>query len=158
MGLLGSSFYESHNTGEPENELDRERYLNGIYLLHRQATELFDDIEEQLEYMEDYGFDAARIHVLELHKRFADAAAVALSERNILECVRLLLCSHEGSLIRQAVVHGIHGLWTLLPYGATGPQINNPAISSLLQRLSTIDANLLDEHEQRQVGAEPCNV
>ncbi|KAF8594570.1 P-loop containing nucleoside triphosphate hydrolase protein [Ceratobasidium sp. AG-I] len=118
---------------------------------YQQATELFDDVEEQLEYMEDYGFDAARIHVLELHKRFADAATVALGERNILECVRLLLCSDDGELIRQAVGHIVHGLWTLLPYGTSGAQIKNPVVASLLQQISTIDTKILNEHEQRQI-------
>ena len=108
--------------------------------------------------MEDYGFDAARIHVLELHKRFADAAAVALSERNILECVRLLLCSDEAEIIRQAVDHAIHGLWTLLPYGASGARINNPAVASLLQQLSTINVKILDEHERRQVCNKCCGI
>lgn len=104
--------------------------------------------------MEDYGLDAARIHVLELHERFADAATAALSERNILECVRLLLCSDDTSLIRKAAGHAIHGLWTILPYNATRAQIGNSAVVTLLQQLSNIEPAILSESELRQVCVE----
>jgi hypothetical protein len=69
--------------------------------------------------MDDYGFYVARTYVLELHKRHTDAAAVALGEQNILECIRLLLRSDDEKNIRQALSYAIHGLWMVLPYGST---------------------------------------
>jgi hypothetical protein len=119
----------------------------------RQASELFDDVEEQLEYMDDYGFDVARIHVLEHRKRYADAAAVALGEQDIPECIRLLLRSDDKNHLRQALSHAIHGLWMVLPYGSTGSQLNNPAVASLLEQVSKIDAKILNDNESRQVRA-----
>ncbi|CAE6534820.1 unnamed protein product [Rhizoctonia solani] len=118
---------------------------------YQKATELFKDVEEQLEYMEDFGFDAARIHVLELHERFVDAASVALQERNTLEGVRLLLRSNEDNHKLQAVKHAIHGLWTLLPYGAIITPDNESSIEGLLRQLSTIELKLLSEDERREL-------
>ncbi|KAG8752687.1 hypothetical protein FRC12_011837, partial [Ceratobasidium sp. 428] len=118
---------------------------------YEKASELFEDIEEQLEYMDDYGFDVARIHVLEHHKRYADAAEVALQEHNLLECIRLLSASGENHLLRQALTRAIHGLWITMPYGSTGSQLNNPAVASLLEQLSKLDLEMLREDERRQV-------
>lgn len=101
--------------------------------------------------MHDYGFSEARIHTLKLHKRYADAAKAALGERNIFDCVRLLLCTNDPELIRQAVRHVLHGLWTILPYGATNTQISNPYIVSLLQWISKIGTSVLTDAELRQV-------
>jgi hypothetical protein len=109
-------------------------------------------VDEQLEYMEDFGFDAARIHVLELHNRFFDAAAVALQERNTLECVRLLLLSTERDHIHQAVTHAIHGLWTLSPYASATFTTNRSNIGVLLKQVSSIDPKTIDDAERRQVS------
>ncbi|KAG9101942.1 hypothetical protein FS749_001473 [Ceratobasidium sp. UAMH 11750] len=118
---------------------------------YEKATELFDDVEEQLDYMEDYGFDVARIHVLEHHKRFADAAEVALREHNLLECIRLLSASNEEHLLRQASTHAIRGLWKTMPYGSVGSQMDNPAVQSLLDRLRRLDSKTLSDDEHRQL-------
>ncbi|KDN37502.1 hypothetical protein RSAG8_10101, partial [Rhizoctonia solani AG-8 WAC10335] len=116
---------------------------------YQKASELFEDLEEQLEYMEDFGFDAARIHVLELNGRFTDAAAVALQERNTLEGVRLLLLSNQDNHKLQAVKYAVHGLWTLLPYGAFVTPDNENSIGELLRQLATTEPKLLSKDEQR---------
>jgi hypothetical protein len=100
--------------------------------------------------MDNYGFDVAHIHILELHKRYADAAAVALGERDIPECIRLLLRSDAKNDLRQALGHAIHGLWTVLPYGSTISEVNRPAIVSLLDQVSEIDPEILNDDERRQ--------
>ncbi|KAG9081885.1 hypothetical protein FRC06_005350 [Ceratobasidium sp. 370] len=118
---------------------------------YEKAAGLFDDVEEQLDYMEDYGFDIARIHVLEHHKRFADAAEVALREHNLLECIRLLSASNEEDLLRRALTHAIQGLWITMPYGSIGSQLDNPAVLSLLDRISKLDLKILNDDERRQL-------
>ncbi|KAG9122802.1 hypothetical protein FRC07_000653, partial [Ceratobasidium sp. 392] len=120
-------------------------------LQYERAAELFDNVEEQLDYMEDYGFDAARIHVLEHHKRYGDAAEVAFREHNILESIRLLSCSGDEDLLRQALSQAIRGLWMTMPYGSTGSQIDNPVVTSLLEQLSKLDLKALSEDEHRQL-------
>lgn len=109
-------------------------------------------MEEQLEYMEDFGFTAARIHVLELHKRFSDAALVALQEQDILEAVRLLLLTGETHHKLEAVKHIVHGLWTLLPYGTIATASNQAYIASLLNKIAKIKPGFVDEDARRQVG------
>ncbi|KAG8744274.1 hypothetical protein FRC10_010437 [Ceratobasidium sp. 414] len=118
---------------------------------YERAAELFDDVEEQLDYMEDYGFDAARIHVLEHHKRYDDAAEVALRDHDLLECIRLLSRSGDQDLLRQALSHAIRGLWMTMPYGSVGSQLGNPAVASLLEQLSKLDLAALNEDEHRQL-------
>lgn len=109
-------------------------------------------MEEQLEYMEDFGFDVARIHVLELHKRHLDAANVALHDGDILECVRLLLCSNEPDHIQQAMEHALWGLWTLLPYASPSDATNHSNVTSLLSQISAVDLQMMDEKTRRQVS------
>ncbi|QRV93432.1 UvrD-like helicase carboxy-terminal domain protein [Ceratobasidium sp. AG-Ba] len=118
---------------------------------YEQAAELFEDVEEQLEYMDDFGFDAARIHVLEHHKRYADAAEVAFKERNLLECIRLLSASSEKIHRDQALAHAIRGLWLTMPYGSTESQLSNPAAFSLLEYVTSLDLTSLDESARRQL-------
>ncbi|KAG8719695.1 hypothetical protein FRC08_002227 [Ceratobasidium sp. 394] len=118
---------------------------------YERAAGLFDDVEEQLDYMEDYGFDAARIHVLEHHKRYGDAAEVALRDYDLLECIRLLSCSGDRDLLRQALSHAIRGLWITMPYGSVGSQLGNPAVALLLEQLSKLDLTALNEDEHRQL-------
>ncbi|KAH7337934.1 hypothetical protein B0J17DRAFT_405653 [Rhizoctonia solani] len=118
---------------------------------YQKAAELFDDVDEQLEYMEDFGFNSARIHVLKLHKRFSDAAAVALQEQNTLEAVKLLLMSDERAHQVQAINHAIHGLWTLLPYGAPITTSNQNNVGTLIEATSAINSQLINDNERRQL-------
>ncbi|QRW07577.1 P-loop nucleoside triphosphate hydrolase [Ceratobasidium sp. AG-Ba] len=115
------------------------------------AAELFEDVEEQLEYMEDYGFDAARIHVLEAYKRYGDAAGVALGEHNILECIRLLLRSGDEELSAQALGHALRGLWILLPYASTKAHLENPAVAEILGHISKINPGIVNEDQRGQI-------
>ncbi|KAF8594569.1 hypothetical protein BDV93DRAFT_549191 [Ceratobasidium sp. AG-I] len=117
---------------------------------YQQATELFHDVEEQLEYMDDFGFDVARIHVLELHERFPDAADVALQEGNIIECVRLLMLSKDNGLIRQAIEHAIHGLWSLLPFASANNAAHQANAASLLSQSLNVDIQTIDERGAQQ--------
>lgn len=102
--------------------------------------------------MEDYGFDLARIHVLEHHKRYDQAAEVAFNERNIVEGVRLLLCSDNSASVRQAVERALHGLWTMLPFGPYSNKLENGAIGSLIQHLKGEKSRRLDEEKAQQVS------
>ncbi|CAE6459263.1 unnamed protein product, partial [Rhizoctonia solani] len=101
------------------------------------ASSLFDEVEEQLEYMDDYGFTGALIRVLEHHKRFDQAAEVAFTERNVTEGVRLLSQSENPASLRKAVERALRGLWMMLPFGLTGDKRQNSAISLLINQLSS---------------------
>ncbi|QRW20980.1 GNAT family acetyltransferase [Rhizoctonia solani] len=100
------------------------------------ASGLFEEVEDQLEYMEDYGFTGALMHVLEHHKRFDQAAEVAFAERNVTEGVRLLSQSEHPASVRRAVEKALRGLWMMIPFGLTGDKRSNPAILPLIDQLS----------------------
>ncbi|CAE6480843.1 unnamed protein product [Rhizoctonia solani] len=116
-----------------------------------QASGLFEEVEEQLEYMEDYGFTGALMRVLELHKRYEQAAEAAFAERNVVEGVRLLLQSGNPTSIRTAIQRALRGLWMMLPFGLTGDKRQNPAISLLIGQLSS------NKH-QTLIGEELCEL
>ncbi|KAB5592704.1 TPR and ankyrin repeat-containing protein 1 [Ceratobasidium theobromae] len=145
-----------HNRGQIKDSVAEE--VIGVAKLeylrkakYEKASELFDDIEEQLEYMEDYGFDVALIHVLEHHKRYDQAADVAFKEHNIAEGVRLLLRSDNPRSVRQAIERALHGLWTLLPFGPFGNKLDNSSITSLINLLSGSKAQVLNESDNLQL-------
>ncbi|QRV93435.1 P-loop nucleoside triphosphate hydrolase [Ceratobasidium sp. AG-Ba] len=118
---------------------------------YEQAADLFEDVNEQLDYMDDFGFDSGSIHVLKLQKRYGDAAEVALKEHDLLGCIELLAASNESGHHRQAIEHAVHGLWLMLPYGSSGPQSNNPTAKSLIEHLERPGLAALNEDEKRQV-------
>ncbi|CAE6529326.1 unnamed protein product [Rhizoctonia solani] len=66
---------------------------------YEQAEELFEDLDEQLDYMEDCGLESGRIQVLEQHERHEEAAEAAaeaaFSKGDIIEGVRLLKSSND---------------------------------------------------------------
>ncbi|KAG8687201.1 hypothetical protein FRC11_007608 [Ceratobasidium sp. 423] len=115
------------------------------------ASELFDEVDEQLEYMEDYGFTGALIRVLEHHRRYDQAAEVAFAERNVVEGVRLLSKSNNPASVRKAVEQAFRGLWMMIPFGLTGDKRSNPAISLLINQLS--DSKALSDEESHELEA-----
>ncbi|CAE6385928.1 unnamed protein product [Rhizoctonia solani] len=115
------------------------------------ASGLFEEVDEQLEYMEDYGFTGALIRVLEHHRRYDQAAEVAFTERNVTEGVRLLSKSSNPISVQKATEQALRGLWTMIPFGLTGDKRSNPAISLLIDQLS-LNATLSDE-ESRELEA-----
>ncbi|CUA74878.1 TPR and ankyrin repeat-containing protein 1 [Rhizoctonia solani] len=117
------------------------------------ASDLFDEVDEQLEYMEDYGFTGALIRVLEHHKRFDRAAEVALTERNVTEGVRLLSQSKDPASVQKAVEQALRGLWMMVPFGLTGDKRQNPAISLLVGQLSEENSKALGDDESRELEA-----
>lgn len=102
--------------------------------------------------MEDYGLDAAQIHVLEDQQRYDQAAEVAFGERDIVEGVRLLLRSNNSISMRQAVEQALYGLWTMLPFGPLRDKLENPAISALIQHLESDKLGVINKESTYEVG------
>ncbi|KAH7337987.1 hypothetical protein B0J17DRAFT_706450 [Rhizoctonia solani] len=115
------------------------------------ASGLFEEVEDQLEYMDDYGFTGALIRVLEHHKRYDQAADVAFAERNVTEGVRLLSQSDNPISVRRAIEQALRGLWMMLPFGFSGDKRQNPAISLLINTLTSSKA--LGNEESRELLA-----
>ncbi|KAM5542264.1 hypothetical protein V8D89_004137 [Ganoderma adspersum] len=84
----------------------------------KKAMELFDDDEEALEYMDDFGLDMARAQFLEGVGRFAEAADVHISEGNTLEAIRVLsLDTGNEASLKRALTCLLDGLWQNLSCG-----------------------------------------
>ncbi|KAL5633836.1 hypothetical protein ACGC1H_005876 [Rhizoctonia solani] len=120
---------------------------------YEQAEELFDDLDEQLEYMEDCGLESGRIEVLEHHQRHdeaAEAAAeVAFGRGDLLEGIRLLQSSNDPDLLRRAVEKALGALWILFPFGH---QVNSyPTAADALIQCVTNDTSILTKEEAHQI-------
>ncbi|KAL5633867.1 hypothetical protein ACGC1H_005902 [Rhizoctonia solani] len=89
------------------------------------ASELFDGVDEQLEYMENYGFTIALIPVLEHHKCYDQA--------------------------RKTIEQALRGLWKLLPFGFSGTKRQTPAIDLFINQLS--GSKMLKSEESRELKA-----
>ncbi|EUC55029.1 P-loop nucleoside triphosphate hydrolase, putative, partial [Rhizoctonia solani AG-3 Rhs1AP] len=118
-----------------------------------QAEELFDDLDEQLEYMEDCGLESGRIEVLEHHQRHEEAAEAAaeaaFSRGDLLEGIRLLQSSNDPNLLRQAVENALGGLWILFPFGHQAN--SNPTVVDALIQFVSNDSSMLTEEEAHQI-------
>ncbi|KIM48469.1 hypothetical protein M413DRAFT_440213 [Hebeloma cylindrosporum] len=76
------------------------------------AKQLFDSVEEQLEYLEDFDLDFSKAAVLENLGKFQDAAEIHLAEGRTTEAIRLFLIdqSNEESIARGRTCI-LQGLW-----------------------------------------------
>ncbi|CAE7158208.1 unnamed protein product [Rhizoctonia solani] len=137
------------NVAEDIIKVARLEYLRTAQ--YEQAEELFDDLDEQLECMEDFGLESGRIEVLEQHQRHEEAAEAAaeaaFNKGDLLEGIRLLHASNDPKLLRKAVEKALGGLWVLYPLRhQIDPQsMDDPAADELIQYLSNGRGTLTEE-------------
>ncbi|KAH7337929.1 hypothetical protein B0J17DRAFT_405385 [Rhizoctonia solani] len=144
---------KAHQGDIPENIAEEIKKVARLEYLRTdqfdQAEELFSDLDEQLDYMEDCGLDTGRIHVLEQHQRHEEAAEVAataaFNEGNIIEGVRLLKSSNDSKLLHQAIDKALGGLWILYPFSRQVDAVDNSAADALIQSLSDEQTKLTEE-------------
>ncbi|CAE6448000.1 unnamed protein product [Rhizoctonia solani] len=121
---------------------------------YEKAEMLFDDLDEQLECMEDYGLDSGRIHVLEQHQRHEEAieatAVAAFGAGNTIEGVRLLHSSNDPKLVHRAVKKALEALWILFPLSRQVDSADNPAAETLIQYLSN-NLEILTKEEAHEL-------
>ncbi|KAI0089815.1 hypothetical protein BDY19DRAFT_86920 [Irpex rosettiformis] len=101
------------------------------------AIHLFEDAEEALEYMSDYGFNVARVTLLERYGRFGDAAAIYLEEGRPIEAIRLFMRDSANPDSRDRAADSVlQGLWNEVSFGVVVPSPGSVARSQLDQLLS----------------------
>ena len=85
------------------------------------AKQLFDSVEEQLEYLEDFDLDSSKAAVLENLGKFQDAAEIHLAEGRTTEAIRLFLIdkSNEESIARGRICI-LQGLWEKASFHTRG--------------------------------------
>ncbi len=98
------------------------------------ATSLFSDVDQALEFMDDFGFNVARVELLERYGRLCEAAEIHLAEGRTIEAIRLLL-RDKANADSQALLERIllKSVWKHLSFGmplrieevGAGPQLQD---------------------------------
>ncbi|KAH9912842.1 uncharacterized protein BXZ73DRAFT_55806 [Epithele typhae] len=96
-----------------------------------EARELFEDDDEVVEYMDDYGLSTASAAFLEGLNRNQEAAERLLREGDILKAVELFLLD-PGRDIPKAARTVLDGLWRRLPLHAPREILADPVVKALL--------------------------
>lgn len=118
--------------------------------IFRDAADLFDSTEEQLEFMDDFGFDAGRKLVLKELNQFSVAAESHLRDGEIEDAIACFLRSKERAGQNRAVGCILGGLWTQ----AFGAELSDRS-RGLLTLAEGIPPDHISSEEQHQVSADP---
>ncbi|TFK51882.1 hypothetical protein OE88DRAFT_1699141 [Heliocybe sulcata] len=108
----------------------------------RKAAELFGSVDEQLDFMEEFGFDDARADVLESMKRFAEAGEVHLMEGRISDGMRALLKDQSSVLsVQRAKECLVDCFWRAFAFGRDpSPEDTvHPPLNQLLEWTNQIE-------------------
>ncbi|KZV61209.1 hypothetical protein PENSPDRAFT_693623 [Peniophora sp. CONT] len=140
---------------------DRLRGVSRIYYFKQhdlqRASQLFDSVEEKLEFTEEYDLDDVRAELLEDAGRFSEAADLLMQEGRTMEAVDLYLRDEfsPGSLDK-AKDCLLECLWSRLSFGVAPDPVNKTAFTSLkalfdrLKRLQQA-ASHLDQRSRAEV-------
>ena len=122
-------------------------------LFHRKANQLFDSIEDELEYLEDFDLDDSRALLLENLGKFGDAADIHLAEGRTLEAIRLLLMDKDNEhSIRRGYHCILQGLWEKVSYGVKGLDRIEQVVQ-LLKLASSLKFSVIDSLDTDEVRA-----
>jgi hypothetical protein len=118
-------------------------------VIHRKASRLFQSTEAHLEYLEDFGFDDARLTLLKTLGRWVDAAELLYDQGQHLEAIPLWLRAGDLGAKRRACQCLLDSLWKRLPLGAN-PNIDDDLRNTFPELLRTLDEHL-DEKQREEV-------
>lgn len=114
--------------------------------LHRNAAALFDSTDEQLDYMELYGFEAARGALYEAMRDFKSAGELHLQSGDVEKAVSCFLRSSDHQTRRRAIPEILGGLFAI----AFGNEVTRES-SPLLGMLDSVTDDDLSIEEKSQV-------
>ena len=86
--------------------------------IYRKASRLFQDVEEHLEYLEDFGFESSKASLLESLERWDDLAHLHTQNGRHLEAIPCWLRQGTGVSRTKAVNALFDWLWQNFPLGA----------------------------------------
>ena len=125
--------------------------LTLLYISRSKATQLFNSVDEELEYLENFDLDVSRAAVLEKLHKYEEAAEIHLLEGRTLEAIRLLLMdvNNQAAILRgNACI--LQGLWEHLSFGMK--RFNKPeevarllALASKIKSSDLLEAASVDE-------------
>ncbi|KAK0478174.1 hypothetical protein IW261DRAFT_1482258 [Armillaria novae-zelandiae] len=126
------------------------------YFTNRQmkkAHQLFDSLEEELEYLEERDLDIALADLLETMGRLSEAAELHYSEGRREEAIELFLRETENKkALRRAQECILEELWHRISFGVDPRVIcSDPAVSRLMRFASRFDAALMGKAQAAEL-------
>ncbi|PPQ78819.1 hypothetical protein CVT25_010688 [Psilocybe cyanescens] len=108
------------------------------------AHQLFETIDEEIEYLEDRNLDMAQVDLLLMHGRKAKAANLHLTEGRILEAVDLFIEDGrvDATSLQRAVGCILQGLWQNLSVGTTVTA--SPEVRDYLNRFDMLEKSTIE--------------
>jgi hypothetical protein len=109
----------------------------------RKASQLFDSVEEQLQYLEDFDLDVSRATLYEKIGDYPSAAGIHLAEGRTFDAIRLFLkdSSNPTSILRGKDCI-LHGLWENLSFATKLTERHDE-----VRKLLTLASNSLKPRE-----------
>ncbi|KAK0232768.1 hypothetical protein IW262DRAFT_22523 [Armillaria fumosa] len=106
------------------------------------ARELFDSVEEEVEYLEEKDLDVALADVLVEEGRFSEAAELHYSEGRKEQAIKLfLLQTEDKAALRRAQECILEELWNRISFGVDLKAIrSDPTVMRLMRSASRLDA------------------
>ncbi|KAG7086906.1 hypothetical protein E1B28_002824 [Marasmius oreades] len=119
----------------------------------RAANELFDSVEEELEFCEDYDLDVAKASLLEAIGDVAGAAQLHMEEGRIMEAITLLLKDTDSETSQaKAADYILDGFWGLGLFGSSAEKFTNDVrVKKLLGLVGKINAQKLTLNQQEEL-------
>ncbi|SJL05399.1 uncharacterized protein ARMOST_08766 [Armillaria ostoyae] len=119
----------------------------------KKAHQLFDSLEEELEYLEERDLDIALAELLETMGRLSEAAELHYSEGRREEAIELFLRETENkNALRRAQECILEELWHRISFGVDSRVIcSDPAVSRLMRFASRFDAALMGKAEAAEL-------
>lgn len=121
----------------------------------REAAELFDDAEEQEEFMQDLDFGITTAHFLEKSGNVMKAARSYADEGQVLYAIELLLQDHANQEASQeAMRHILSRLWMHLSFGVQPNDLSiavDVEVQNLLGYLTHLDPTHLQDSDVHEV-------
>ncbi|KAK0207964.1 hypothetical protein DFS33DRAFT_396866 [Desarmillaria ectypa] len=119
----------------------------------KKAHQLFDSLEEELEYLEERDLDIALAELLETTGRLSEAAELHYSEGRREEAIGLFLREAENkSALRRAQECILEGLWHKISFGVDPDIIrSDPNVLRLLRFSSQLDVTSMKQIEAAEL-------
>ncbi|KAF8972584.1 hypothetical protein BDZ97DRAFT_1752471 [Flammula alnicola] len=119
----------------------------------KKAHQLFETVDEEIEYLEDRNLDMAQLDLLLLHGRRMEAAELHLAEGRVLEAIDLFMQTTQttGILYSKAKNCIFQGLWQLLAFGALNSPPRLDEVNELLDRSYLLDEGMLNQNDQDEI-------
>ena len=97
-------------------------------------------------FVEDHGFDDARVELLRKSKKIFESAEVLVNKRRIVDAVKTLLTPPRArDRTRRAVEYLTAGLWRCQSFAMDSPTTDPDVVSELLELANTLGDDI---HEQ----------